>query len=362
MQVTNPRQLLAAIADLPSSAPVRILTLSSDHERLIHLAGLRRLLSGRLSLLSGPGCVASACPEADLYQAIQLAMRHELTLFAPAALFDLALPLPAEPGNLRQAAGRGGDVRLVADPMEAVVAARAYPQREMVLFLAGFETLLAPLAGMILQGLPPNLSLLLCGRRVEPLLEAQLQARGGAWFDAMLLPGNRCAVTGFDEWSRLSAAYRLPAVISGYTLSGLLGALLALLQQCRRGEARVENQYLALVRPGGNAGARDALDRVFERVEGTWRGLGSAAASALRLRHAYATVDADRRFPDYRAELGRAEGAMPPGCDCAEVFIGREEPFQCAQYQLACRLSAPYGPCMASRDGNCHMRSAGAAA
>ena len=46
-------------------------------------------------------------------------------------------------------------------PIQAVMMARAEPEREMVYFVAGFETLLAPLAGMVLEGLLDNLSILL---------------------------------------------------------------------------------------------------------------------------------------------------------------------------------------------------------
>lgn len=271
----------------------------------------------------------------------------------------LRLPLGqhlAAPHSLVDAALAGADVQPVSAPIDAVLAARAQPTREMVFFVAGFETLLAPLAGMILEGLPANLSVLICGRRVDPLLEQMLQ-RGEARFDALLLPGNRCAVTGTRAWERLSDEFRVPAAVAGYTGSNILNALHLVLRQHCAGEVRVDNCYRALVRADGNAMARDQLYRVFEQADGDWRGVGGVRSSAFRLRHAYAILDADHRYPDYRSDVEHETAAMPRGCECASVLLGQKEPSDCEQFSAGCQSAAPYGPCMASEDGTCNLRS-----
>lgn len=355
--MNSPRDLLAAIAAVPLRRPVRVLTLCSDHERVIAASGMRRFLPERIRLLSGPGSAASLCPMGDLYQAIQLATRHPVTLLAAEGLLSLPVdPRLPGPHSLAQAAQTGADVRPVADPIEAVIAAHADPGREMVLFAAGFETLLAPLAGMILEGLPKNLSVLLCGRRVQPLLEEVL-LRGETGCDALLLPGNRCAVTGIEAWEQFAAAHRVPAAVAGNTVVSILSALHGLLRQHLAGEVRVENFYRALVRPEGQALARDSLERVFELVEGCWRGVGKVGASAFRLRHAYRVLDANHRYRDYRGEVQQAASEMPPGCECAAVLLGRKAPTDCTQFAAVCHAATPYGPCMASDDGPCRLRS-----
>ena len=358
----SPRELVAAIADMPLSGTVRILNISADHERTINLFRLRRALPDQVRLLSGPGSAACVCPQADLYQAIQLALRHDLALYVLPGLFDTVLNSPNPgPRSLREAAAAGADVHLAGAPVEAVVAAREMPEREFVLFLAGFEAMLAPLAGMILEGLPPNLSLLLCGRRIDPLLESCV-LRQGPWFDALILPGNRCAVTGTRDWEAVSARLHLPAAVAGYTLAGLLGAVHSVLGQVVEGVARVDNLYRAMVRPDGNAMARDAMQRVFELGEGGWRGLGRFPASAFRLRQAYSALDADRRYPSYREGLDTSAGDLPDDCDCADVLLGRKEPCECRHFQVGCRIATPHGPCMSNPEGVCHQRSLGLAA
>lgn len=355
--LNTPQDLLASIAALPLRGPVRVLNLSDDQERVIAFSGMRRALPSEIQLLAGPGCAASLCPQAELYQAIQLAVRHPLTLLTTASMLRMPVSrhLPG-PHSLAEAMRQGADVRTVGAPVEALLAARAAPGRPMVLLIAGFETLLAPLAGMILDGLPPNLSLLLCGRRVDPLLE-RLLTQGGHGFDALLLPGNRCSVTGIESWRCLVERFRVPAAVAGYTVAGILSALYGLLRQTGSGKAHLENCYQGLVHPGGSGLALDRLEQVFEHAEGQWRGVGPVAASAFRLRAAYREIDADVRWPDYRCEAGPETEAMPPGCDCGAVLLGLREPTDCRHFAEDCRSVLPYGPCMAAEEGTCSLRS-----
>ena len=351
------RALVEAIEALPLPGPVRILNLCGDQERVISQAGMRQVLPDQVKLLSGPGCAASICPEADLYQAIQLARRERVTLLIMENM--LQLPLGRQvfgPRTLLEAQSNGAEVRLVSAPVEALLAAQAEPEREMVFFAAGFEDLLAPFAGMVLDGLPENLSVLLCSRRAEPLIEQILSCEDPG-FEALLLPGNRCAVTGTEAWDELVRNYRVPAAVAGYTNTGILTAIHEVLQQYCRGEARVENCYQAMVRPEGDAMSLDRLYRVFDIVDGVWRGVGRVQETAFSLRHAYDVINADSRYPDCRGELHPNANEMPDGCQCAAVLMGQQEPTECGQFSIRCRVDSPYGPCMASEDGTCYLRS-----
>lgn len=248
----------------------------------------------------------------------------------------------------------GADIVPVAAPIEAVLAARADPQRDMVFFVSGFETLLAPLAGMVLDGLPDNLSLLLCGRRAEPLIGDWLAANADR-FDALLLPGNRCALTGTADWDRLSRTHAKPAAVAGYTAGNILSAVHAVLQQLSTGTAEVVNFYRTLARPEGSALARDQLERVFEPYAGDWRGFGVVDGTGFRLRHAYDVINADCRHPNYRGLLQAAGNAMPDGCECAAVLAGDKAPSACPLFASRCNPDTPFGPCMASEDGTCFL-------
>lgn len=351
------RQTLDAIHALPLPETVRILNLSGHHERVIVASGMRQLLPEAVELLSGPGCAASICPEADLYQAIRLSQDGALTLLVGENLIDLPLGTDSGvPRSLSQAQREGADVRTVSAPIEAILQAEANPQRQMILFAAGYETLLAPLAGMVVEGLPDNLSVLLCGRRVEPLLELLLDRPDSA-IDALLLPGNRCALLGTRGWENLSARHHIAAAVAGYTSASILSALHAVLDQHCKDEARVDNLYRAMVRPEGNPMAVDQLERVFALATGHWRGLGSVEQTAYRWRNTYRVVDADQRFTDFRDQMPVGRGEMPPGCECAAVVLGERTPQQCLWFSSRCEPESPHGPCMASDDGTCKLHS-----
>jgi len=354
MQTFNAR--LDAIHALPMSRRVRVLNVSADQERVIALAGLNGLMPENVELIAGPGSAASVCPASEVYQAIRLCMDADVTLAVDEHLLFVPGPAGAEgPESLAAARDAGADVRVVTAPVEAVQMAREQPGREVVFFAAGFETLLAPLAGILLEGLPDNLSILLCGRRVQGLLPAASATQIGD-FDAVLLPGNRGSLLGLGAWERVLAVLGRPGVVAGYTAPAVLAALHTLLQAVLAGQTGISNCYRPMVRKAGNQIAVQRLNRVFTVGSGSWRGIGRFAQSAYRLRPSFARYDADRRFPDYRpAVTGIRE--LWPECDCAAVVAGRQRPAGCSGFNHACRPDRPAGPCMGALDGTCRVHS-----
>jgi hydrogenase expression/formation protein HypD len=353
--MSSPRELLDRIAALPLYREVSLLVLSSSQERIISMADMRHLLPRHIRLRTGPGCPAALCPEADLRQAIRLAERHDLTLLIDENLMRLPVRQgKGGPASLLEAARSGLDVRAVDVPMRALMAAEAEPQRRMVYFASGFETLVAPLASMIIDGLPNNLALQLCARRVEPLVEKLLQGPSHG-IDGLVLPGNRCALTGTLGWERLLAPYGLPAVVAGYTANSILHAVHALLERIVDARPGIENCYRPLVSAEGNALAQDQVQRVFAPASGRWRGIGEIADSALVLRRSYDMCNADRLYPDYRDDPHASGTDIPAGCDCPAVMTGRKGPTECGQFAMRCTPTVPLGPCMASEEGACFL-------
>jgi hydrogenase expression/formation protein HypD len=349
------REYMADIATLQLPRRFRLLGLCGDHERVIAMSELRAVLPADVSLLPGPGCPAAVCPEPDVYQALRLVERHDVTLLVAHNLMRLPVTRPdGKVTSLNEAMQAGGNIRAIDMPIQAIMAAESAPRRQFVCFLAGFETLLAPLAGMLLDGFPDNLTLLLSGRRAEPLID-RLLAEGQPPIDGLILPGNRCALTGTSGWLDLVQRHRVPAAVAGYTVGGILAALDAVLRQACAGEAHVENCYRPLVRAEGNPLALDRLYRVFETVDGAWRGIGQVTDSGYALRRAYDVFNADRHYPDYRPELRAECGDTASGCDCGDVLTGRKGPAECELFAMRCSPIMPVGPCMASEDGSCFL-------
>ena len=339
--------------DLPER--VRIMNVCGGHERSISQAGLRGALPKQIELIPGPGCPVCICPEEDIYQAMQLALNEEIILLAFGDMLRVPVNVPkGEPRSLDQVHASGADVRPIASPLEALQLAEANPDRQLVFFAAGFETTTAPVAALLVQGIPDNLSILLSGRLTWPAV-AMLLDSGSPGFDALVAPGHVATVMGPEEWEFVVELHRIPAAVAGFTAESLLAATYSVLRQLLDERLFLDNCYPELVRPGGNPGARQHLTTALDVVDANWRGIGSIPKSGYRLNPDYSQWDARTRFPDYAKAQRRRAGEMPPGCDCAEVVLGRKYPNQCRLYGEACTPRNPIGPCMVSDEGACRI-------
>ena len=220
------------------------------------------------------------------------------------------------------------------------------------------ETTIAPVAGLVAQGLekglPGNLSILLSGRLTWPAV-AMLLDSGQPGFDALVAPGHVATVMGPEEWSFVAERHGIPAAVAGFTPESLLAALYSVLRQLIEQRPFLDNCYPQLVRPGGNPTARQTLARVMDVVDANWRGIGVIPASGFALNADCADLDARRRFGIEPEEDRKRAGEMPPGCDCARVVLGQIYPNECVLYGKACTPRQPIGPCMVSDEGACRI-------
>ena len=347
---------LQRIRDLPlPQRKIRIMNVCGGHERSITLAGLRTLLPENVELIPGPGCPVCVCPEEDVYLAIRIALHEEVTLVAFGDMLRVPVNAPrSEPRTLEQARAAGADIRPVASPMEAARIARERPDRQVVFFAAGFETTTAPVAAMVLEGIPENLSLLLSARLTWPAV-AMLLDSGRPGFDALVAPGHVSTVMGPEEWAFVPEEHRLPAAVAGFTPASLLAAFYSVLRQLLEERPFLDNCYPEVVRPGGNPCARRQLQAAFDIGDANWRGVGTIARSGYLLKESWKEQDARLRYPQQEQQARRRAGEMPPGCDCAEVVLGRIYPNQCRLYGAACTPRHPVGPCMVSDEGACRI-------
>lgn len=339
--------------DLPER--VRIMNVCGGHERAISLAGLRTAIPKNIELVPGPGCPVCICPEEDVFEAIQLALNEDIILIAFGDMLRVPVNAPKrEPRSLEQARAAGADVRPIATPTEAVAIARKNPDKHVVFFAAGFETTTAPVAAMLAEGAPDNLLVLLSGRLTWPAV-AMLLESGTPGFDALIAPGHVSTVMGPEEWAFVVDKHKLPAAVAGFRPDTLLAAMYSVLRQLIDGRRFLDNCYPEVVKPGGNVNACRHLQRVMSVDDANWRGIGVIPASGFKLRDAYKTNDARKMMPSYADDSRKRVGEMPPGCDCANVVLGKIYPNQCRLYGLACTPRKPIGPCMVSDEGACRI-------
>jgi len=351
----NAQFWLQKIRELPLPDNVRLMNVCGGHERSISMAGLRAALPAQIELIPGPGCPVCVCPEQDIYQAIHLALNEDVTLVS----FGDMLRVPVNVSNnairsLEQAKAAGADVRPIASPLEALKIAQAELHRTVVFFAAGFETTSAPVAGMIAQGMPENLLLLMSGRLTWPAVAMLLESEEPG-FDALIAPGHVSTVMGPEEWQFVVDKHRIPAAIAGFTPDSLLAATYSVLRQLIENKPFLDNCYSEVVKPHGNQKAKALLDTTMDIVDAPWRGIGVIPASGYELKPKYDRHNARLHFADAGNQARAHIGEMPPGCDCARVVLGKIKPLDCRIYGSPCTPRTPIGPCMVSDEGACRI-------
>jgi hydrogenase expression/formation protein HypD len=348
-------QWLERIRSLPLDQTVKIMNVCGGHERSITMAGLRSALPDQIELIPGPGCPVCICPEEDIFEAIQLALHEDIILVA----FGDMLRVPVNVAKchtrtLAEAKAQGADIRPIASPTEAVKIAKQQPEKTVVFFAAGFETTTAPVASMLVEGVPCNLFLLLSGRLTWPAV-AMLLESGEAGFNALIAPGHVATVMGPEEWKFVVDNHNMPAAIAGFTADSLLAAMYSVLRQLIDSHYFLDNCYPNLVREGGNLSAKTQLQKAFDIKDANWRGVGVIPNSGYVLSEEYRQHDARLHFPSYADDARKRAGDMPAGCDCASVVLGKIYPNQCRLYGKACVPRNPIGPCMVSDEGACRI-------
>ncbi len=366
--VTGAKQWLERIHALPQiksdSGKVKIMNVCGGHERSITMAGLRKALPAYIELVPGPGCPVCICPEEDVFEAIQLALHEDIIMVAFGDMLRVPVNVPKARGEIKsartmeQARAQGADIRPIASPTEAVSIAIANPDKAVVFFAAGFETTTAPVAAMLVEGVPDNLSVLLSGRLTWPAV-AMLLDSGTPGFDALIAPGHVSTIMGPEEWTFVVDKHNIPAAVAGFQPESLLAAMYSTLRQLNDKRYFLDNCYPQLVKPGGNKSAQAHLSTAMQVYDANWRGVGIIPDSGYMLDKAYSKHDARKLFPSYADDARKRAGQMPPGCDCAQVVLGKIYPNECRLYGKACVPRTPIGPCMVSDEGACRIWWAG---
>src|SRR5512146_2071447 len=140
------RKLADTIARV-TTRPWTIMEICGGQTHAIVKFGLDDLLPKNITLVHGPGCPVCVTSADLIDQAVDLALNHRVILCS----FGDMLRVPGNGIDLLTAKARGGDVRIVYSPLDAVAIAKANPGREVVFFAVGFETTAPANAMSVLQ-------------------------------------------------------------------------------------------------------------------------------------------------------------------------------------------------------------------
>jgi hydrogenase expression/formation protein HypD len=309
-------------------------------------SGIDRMLPPEITLVHGPGCPVCVTPLTQIDRALAIASRPNVIFTS----FGDMLRVPGSTTDLLTVKAKGGDVRMVYSPLDAVTLARQNPEKEVVFFAVGFETT-APANAMAVKhakalGLS-NFSVLASHVLVPPAMEAILSSPANR-VQAFLLAGHVCAVMGWTEYEPLGARFHIPMVVTGFEPLDLLQGIHMAVDALEAGRFGVENQYVRTVSREGNPAARAVVNEVFETCDRAWRGIGVIPKSGYRLRPEYAAYDATLKF-----EVGAITTEEPKECIAGEIMQGLKRPGACAAFGTRCTPEHPLGAPMVSSEGAC---------
>ena len=329
-----------------TTRPWSVMEVCGGQTHAIVKFGIDELLPKLITLIHGPGCPVCVTPVELIDKALEIAARPNVVFCS----FGDMLRVPGSTTDLLSVKARGGDVRIVYSPLDALKLAEQHPGKEVVFFAVGFETTAPATAMAVYQAAQKgarNFSLLVSHVLVPPAIEAILRAPDRR-VQGFLAAGHVCTVMGFEDYIPLAAKYRVPIVVTGFEPLDILQGVLMCVQQLEEGRAEVENQYSRSVRREGNRAAQQLIREVFEVVPRKWRGIGEIPQSGLGLRQAYAAFNAERRFgvAEWRVE-------EPSECLSGLVLQGKIKPHECPAFGTRCTPEHPLGATMVSSEGAC---------
>ena len=308
--------------------------------------GLDQMLPKNITLVHGPGCPVCVTPVELIDKALQITAHPEVIFCS----FGDMLRVPGTMGDLFSIKSKGGDVRTVYSPLDAVRIAEENPDKVVVFFAVGFETTAPANAMSVFQakqkGLK-NYSILVSHVLVPPAMEAVLSSPN-CKVQGFLAAGHVCTVMGYTEYEPLAKKYNVPIVVTGFEPTDILHGIHMVVKQLEEGRAEVENQYTRSVREKGNQPAQDLIKKIFRIVPRKWRGIGEVPGSGLALTDEYAEFDAEKKFDleNYTAEESSE-------CISGLILQGLKKPKECPAFGTKCTPENPLGATMVSSEGAC---------
>jgi hydrogenase expression/formation protein HypD len=308
--------------------------------------GIDQLLPDTIEMIHGPGCPVCVTPLEVIDKALEIASRPDVIFCS----FGDMLRVPGSELDLFQVKSRGGDVRVVYSPLDALKIAKENPSKQVVFFGIGFETTAPANAMTVYQAKRlgiDNFSLLVSHVLVPPAISAIMESPT-CRVQAFLAAGHVCTVMGTEEYPPLCDKYNVPIVVTGFEPLDILEGIRRTVLQLESGRHELENAYPRAVQAEGNSAARDMLLDVFEVTDRAWRGIGMIPNSGWRLSDAFREYDAEHRFAV--TGIHTEESAV---CRSGEVLQGLIKPHECEAFGTVCTPRNPLGATMVSSEGAC---------
>ena len=342
------RALAAQITSLcEPGRQYKFMEVCGGHTHTIYKHGLEDYLPETITLVHGPGCPVCVIPMGRVDDAIHIAEQPDVIL----TTFGDMMRVPGGRGSFLDSKAAGTDIRMVYSPLDSLKIARQNPDKRVVFMAIGFETTAPSTAMTVLRAAAEgieNFSIFCSHVTIIPAIKAILNSPD-LRLDGFVGPGHVSTVIGCRPYDFIAREYGKPLVCAGFEPLDILQSVYQLMIQLSEGRSEVENQYSRVVPWNGNPRALKVIGEVMElRPYFEWRGLGFISHSALKVRDAYASFDAEVIF-----EVPGVRVADPKACQCGEVLKGVLKPWECKVFGTACTPETPIGTCMVSSEGAC---------
>jgi len=322
-----------------------LMEVCGSHTMAVAKTGIKKLLSGKVKLISGPGCPVCVTDQKSIDAMIQLSEAENRII----CTFGDMVRVPGSSRTLMDAKTDGRDIRIVYSPVDAVNIAKENQDKEVVFLGIGFETTIPVLAVALKKAHDEevtNFSMWMTTKLVEPILRKLLN-EGEVHVDGFLLPGHVSIVLGKNQYQYIVDEYNVPGVICGFEPVEILNGIYKSIELLINETPQIINTHQYIVRDDGNIQAQALMKKFFQPCAEAWRGIGVIEASGLNIRNEYRHLNAKCRFNIQVSEPKKTK------CRCGDVIRGMIQPEECSLFAKACVPTNPIGPCMVSSEGSC---------
>ena len=308
--------------------------------------GLDQLLPPEIELVHGPGCPVCVTPLEQIDRALAIASKPGVIFCS----FGDMLRVPGSQDDLFSIRARGGQVRVVYSPLDAVKIAQQNPDKQVVFFAIGFETTAPNNAMSVLQaqglGLK-NYSVVVSQVCVPPAMHSILGAPNNR-VQGFLAAGHVCSVMGYWEYPPIAQKYGVPMAVTGFEPLDLVQGILMTVRMLEQGQVEVQNAYQRAVSFEGNRASQAILSRVYQPIDRNWRGIGTIPLSGWGLRPEFSAFNAEERF-----DVGSIQTKESELCIAGQILQGFKKPVDCPAFGVSCLPEHPLGAPMVSSEGAC---------
>ncbi|MFA7074771.1 MAG: hydrogenase formation protein HypD [Endomicrobiaceae bacterium] len=324
----------------------KFMEVCGTHTFAIAKFGIKSIYSETINFLSGPGCPVCVTSQEDIDYIIELAKNKNNIIVS----FGDMIRVPS--GNLKMSLEKlpQDNIKIIYSVGEVLNIAYNNSSKNVIFIAVGFETtspLIASIVSEAKENKIKNFFIFAALKTIIPAIDFLLRSKQ-INVDGFILPGHVCSVTGYKPFEFIVKKYNIACTVAGFNHTNLKTAIDKLYEMHINKNYKLINCYTPVVSECGNITAQDIVNKVFEKDDAVWRGLGNIKESGLKLNKNYNMFNILNIF-----KKTDKKQISQNTCICGKLFTGKYKPTDCSNFAKKCTPVTPIGPCMVSSEGVC---------